>query len=199
MSQVKFQFTEENIANLIASNQSYFCTSYDVLIPNCYTQHDNEADVLAIRKSGLCDELEIKITRSDFFNDAKKIVNYREYECEFGPNATPTSDQIWSKENEHLNHEQRKKIACPWQKLKYDALVDGDMHANYFWYVLKMGIVSAEEVLSWAGVIFVDDNGEFHRVRSPSKLHKGKLDHEQKYKLSKKLAYRFWDYRLGKR
>lgn len=75
-----FEYNENNIADLIFKNQRRMCTSYDVVIPKCYSNHDNECDVLAIRKSGFCDEFEIKTSRSDFLNDCKKKVVVREFD-----------------------------------------------------------------------------------------------------------------------
>ena len=47
---------------------------YEMMIPNCYTQFDNEADMFCFRKSGFVDEFEIKLSKADFKNDAKKNV-----------------------------------------------------------------------------------------------------------------------------
>ena len=75
-----------------------------------------------------------------------------------------------------LNQDEQKKLVAPWQKFKYDALVDGDMSSNYFWYILKDGIVKLDEVPEWAGVVFVDEYGEMLRGRQPKKLHGKKMD-----------------------
>lgn len=182
-----FEFTEESMINLVATNQSLFCTSYEIAVPNCYTTHDNEADLFCIRSSGFCDEFEIKLTRSDFFNDAKKSVNYRD--CDWNG-----VDSDFLKNNPNW---QREKLLAPWQKLKHQALIDGDMPTNYFWYILKSGIVELTEVPEWAGVFFVNDAGELIRQRQPKRLHKEKLSHEFRYKISRKLAYRYWDYVRG--
>lgn len=111
-----FKHTEQSIIDILARSQNRICTSYEILIPNCYTQHDNEADLFAVRRSGLCDEFEIKVTRADFFNDSKKIVNYRDAELwvrEEGK-VKPTQDREWCKERESLTHDQRKKLVAPW-------------------------------------------------------------------------------------
>jgi len=180
-----FKHTEENMINLVAKHQNAFCTSYEVLIPNCYTTHDNEADLFAIRKTGFCDEFEVKTSRADFFNDAKKKVHYRKMD---------RNDPL---DLQHFELVPRPRVS-PWEKLKYKALVDGDMTANYFWYVLKDGIVSLEEVPAFAGVIFVDDDGDYWRKRSPKRLHSNKLSYEQRFAFCKKLGFRFWDSRVGK-
>lgn len=63
---------------------AYMNKKYEMMIPNCFTQFDNEADVLAFRKSGFVDEFEIKLSKADFKNDAKKIVFLSESKT-FGP------------------------------------------------------------------------------------------------------------------
>lgn len=183
MESNEFEYTEKNIIKILAKMQRAMCTSYDVLIPNCYTSHDNEADLFAIRKSGLCDEFEVKISRSDFFNDAKKAINYRD--CDWN-----------GIDEEYLLNEpnwRAKKLLAPWQKLKYQALCDGDMSANYFWYAIKSGIVDLEEIPSFAGVIVIFDDGEWQIKRRPKKLHSNKMPFEERFRLARKLGYRFWD------
>lgn len=193
----KFEFNEQNMIDLIAKNQVCFCTSYDILVPNCYTQYDNEADLFAIRKSGLCDEFEIKISRADFFNDAKKVVKFREIQ-EYNPKAL-SDDHKWLYDNPNFYNSKKSGLVAPWQKLKYEALPNGDMSTNYFWYVIKKGEVELHEIPEFAGVIFIDETGDFHRMRQPKKLHNSKISAEDKYKCARKLAYRFWDYRFGAR
>lgn len=189
MENKEFEYSEANIVKLLHSIQRHMCTSYDVMIPNCYTSHDNEADIFAIRKSGLCDEFEVKISRSDFFNDAKKIVAFR--------NIMPydhldqTSDHVWLDENYSDFH--KKKAIAPWQKLKYEALKDGDMSTNYFWYAIKDGIVEIDEIPEFAGVIVVKADGDFIIKRRPKKLHNNKMPFDERFRLARKLGYRFWD------
>ena len=167
------------------------------MIPNCYTQNDNEADMFAIRKSGLCDEFEVKISRSDFLNDAKKIVQVRAPEA-----RQPNSDnflQDLAFQQQYPNWYKEAKLVAPWQKLKYDALRKGEMATNNFWYAVPSDLVSTDEIPDFAGLIYVEESGVLRIIKHPVKLHNRKLTDCQKYKYAKKLAYRFWDYRLGKR
>lgn len=184
--------TEANVIDLIYKNRGMFCTSYQVMVPNCYTSHDNEADVFAIRRSGFCDEFEVKISRSDFFNDAKKIVAYRDsdYRGDNYPGDRVYIDEMWSKPKSW-----RDNNPGPWQKKKYQALVDGDMSANYFWYIVKSGIVSASEVPEFAGLVFVMEDGSMSYARSPKRLHSSKAPFEERYRIASKMCYRYWDQR----
>jgi len=52
-----------------------FQTNYDAIIPNVYLEWNSpEIDLLALRKSGYSDEIEIKLTKNDFLADFKKTV-----------------------------------------------------------------------------------------------------------------------------
>ena len=39
---------------------------YELMVPNVFILPDSEADLFAIRRSGFCDEFEVKISRPDF-------------------------------------------------------------------------------------------------------------------------------------
>ena len=47
---------------------------YELIVPNVFILPDSEADLFCIRRSGFCDEFEVKISRPDFLNDHKKRV-----------------------------------------------------------------------------------------------------------------------------
>lgn len=191
----KVELNEQSIIDIVHRWQSHVCTSYDILVPNCYTSHDNEADLLALRRSRLCDEFEVKISRSDFMNDRKKIVNVRE--SVFDPRNGIMEASAWENACEGIPKSKLKNIPAPWQKLKYDALRDGDMVTNYFWYVTPKDLISVEDLPEFAGLIHINDFGELRIVRKPKKLHSDKVDDATAYKLIRKLAFRFWDYRRG--
>ena len=166
--------TEREIIEAVYKAKSRMCTSYDVAVPNCFTQHDNEADLFFIRKSGLCDEVEIKVSRPDLLQDKKKRVRYREFiypdDCD--------------KDMPHI-------------KPKHDALIAGEMDCNYFWYALKNGIGGIEDIPEWAGLIIVKDDGESSIIRSPKRLHRKKMSFEDRYKIARKASYRFWKSEFG--
>ncbi|WGH28570.1 hypothetical protein 13VV501A_gene0074 [Vibrio phage 13VV501A] len=189
--QEPINLTEDVMVDIIHANQSRFCTSYDIAVPNCYTSYDNEADLFAIRRSKLCDEFEVKLTRSDFLNDFKKIVNVRE--------SSHQEWGVWNAACKGLTRDQVKKLVAPWQKLKHDALLSGDMKSNYFWYVVKEGVATLEDVPKPFGLATVDESGRIQVLRSAGRLHAEKITCEQELYIVKKLAYRFWDYRRGRR
>lgn len=175
----KIIISEYIIQKILYENQSKLCTTYDIVVPNCYTREDNECDMFAIRKTGLCDEIEIKISRSDFLCDKKKLVAYR--------NETQSEWRSYSL----LSEADKKKIVPDWKKYKRECLVEGYL-SNYYWYAVKEGIATVEEVPEWCGFITVDEYGVIKVIRKPKKLHSSKMSVEEKYKIAKKLYYRFW-------
>jgi hypothetical protein len=177
--------TEKRVQTLLGTYIDH-ARRYDAMIPGCMVQVDSEADMLGLRKSGFCDEFEIKLSKADFLKDRKKKVQYK---------APPA----WQ-EGEHdtfSGTQSERGSLAPWEKLKLTALADGDMIPNYFWYVIKAGIVSKSEVPRFAGLITVSDQGEIIVVRHPEKLHGRKLSFEQRYKFAALLNERFWAYRAN--
>ena len=131
---------EKEVIMALANNGDHI-RRYELMLPNVFIQHDSEADLFCVRKSGLCDEFEVKTSRSDFLADKKKFVNYREathQECI---------------DHQHIKWADRNQQ--PWYKLKYDALASGDMCVNYFWYAVPDGLVSVDEIPDFAGLIYI--------------------------------------------
>jgi hypothetical protein len=172
--------SESTVANIV-SNFSDHEKRYDSIIHRCFTQHDNEADLLAIRPSGYCDEFEIKLSRSDLLADKNKVVQYREKDITTG------IDNEW-----FTSPKESRPTLAPYNKQKLDALADGDMSVNYFWYVLKVGIGTISDIPEYAGLIIIDNYGSIEVIRHPKKLSNKKLSHEQRFNFTKLLSKRFW-------
>lgn len=175
--------TERGVQDILGQFDDHL-KRYDVMVPRCMTQIDSEADLLGIRKSGFCDEFEIKLSKTDFLKDRKKTVKYRASKITMG------EDKVW-----FLSKPTERAGLAPFEKFKLDALVDGDMVANYFWYVVKENIVEYSDVPDFAGLIEVNRYGLLKVVRSPKKLHGRKLNYEQRFRYSSLLNERFWKYR----
>lgn len=61
-----------NMTDLFYHRWMISTVRYTVLAPNVYTAYGSEMDLFGLRKSGYCDEIEIKTTLSDFKADFKK-------------------------------------------------------------------------------------------------------------------------------
>lgn len=162
--------TEADMQYAIAVQSVWIHKRYTAVIPNCFTtnMHDNEADLFAIRPSGLCDEIEIKVSKADFRVDEKKTVKILD---ESTPNLR------WNRYNDVS---------------KRTALQDGHM-SNYFWYAFPKGMIDHADVPQWAGIIEVDGLLNAREVRMPKRLHAKKMSIEAQLKQIKKLGYRFWN------
>lgn len=170
--------SEKDMQIIIAN--SYFAKRWNAIIPNCYSQFDNECDLFALRGSGFYDEIEIKVTKSDFKNDSKKSVKIL---------------------NENSSSWRDRYIDTP----KHEALEVGDPSmANYYWYAIPVGLVDHSEIPAWAGIIEVsvecDKNGDVllercyaREVRMPKRLHSTKMPLEEQLKQVRKLGYRYWN------
>ena len=157
------KLTEKDVQRVIAVQSPWLSKRYEVMIPNCYTKWDNEADLFAIRPSGLCDEIEIKVSKADFRLDEKKTVKV-------------------------LTENSRRHNKIP----KRQAMQDGHM-SNYFWYAFPAGLIDFDDVPEWAGIIEIFDGVRAYERRQPKRLHGGKMSFEDRYKQVKKFGYRFWN------
>lgn len=158
--------TEQDVQKAIV-NSPWLSRRWEVIIPNCYTRHDNECDLWCLRKSGLYDEIEIKVSKADFRLDEKKTIATENI------NATGWHDR-WL------------------DKPKRDANIDGEL-ANYFWYAFPKGLVEHADVPKWAGIIEIDPATlRAKESRAPKRLHGNKLTHEQRFEQTRKLHFRFW-------
>lgn len=163
-----FEYSEKNIQRLLVS-YNRFLERYQVMMPNCYCQSDNECDVFMVRKSMLSDEFEIKISRDDFVKDGKKIIQYREIDKE-GDLFRGNEWEQWCSGGRIAGEE-------PWKMNKFEAYQQGYGVPNYFWYVLAEGIIKDEsEIPDYAGLIIVSKRGGIRIVRNPKMLHKRKVD-----------------------
>lgn len=76
---------------------------------------------------------------------------------------------------------------------------------NYFHYVVPEGLIAAEEVPSYAGLIYAESFAKGHRlyyglsrvVKEPSRLHGEKITEAQRRQLDRALIVRYWRLRLN--
>ncbi len=66
---------EPKSGDLTRAFYSDFGNSYSMVCPNVFQNDWTEMDILGLTKAGLCHEIEIKVSRSDFRADAKKVIS----------------------------------------------------------------------------------------------------------------------------
>lgn len=71
-----FGFSEHDLQKAFVRCWLHNAPRYDFIAPNVQMTH-NEMDLIAIRKSGFVDEIEIKLSRADFRADFNKTCQYR--------------------------------------------------------------------------------------------------------------------------
>lgn len=159
---------EDNYALALYMDRS-IQARYEFMLPRCYTSFDNECDVFGIRKSGYCDEFEIKTSRGDFFADSKKVLH----------------------EIEYVNEEYQFKHGAG-RILKSTSYALGSHITNYFWYVVPTDMIAVEDVPEWTGLIYITETGHVRPIKSPKLLHKRKVSADFKYKMARKATFRIW-------
>jgi hypothetical protein len=144
-------------------------------VPNLYFfRHDWETDFLVVqRTSAYCYEIEIKISRSDFLNDFKKIDKH---------SILKDGTYMKKKYRYPINPETGKKYSE-----KYYAPEKWDFRPNKFYYCVPENLIKKEEVPDYAGLMYVTPLGII-TVKEPKFLHKEKL------KLEDKLCDKFYYY-----
>ncbi|MDH5183990.1 MAG: hypothetical protein OEX12_08890 [Gammaproteobacteria bacterium] len=170
-----FKHTEHTLAKAVACNYM-FSRRFQVMIPNCYTSQDNEADILGIKSNNYCDEFEIKLSKADFDNDAKKLIQYRDM----------------NQQERKLGWDARDPDMKPWQMPKQEALQKGLMVCNRFWFIVPSELHTKIKVPSWAGLITVLGESGVRVRQEPKKLHSRKMDNDDRNHHASKLGDRYW-------
>lgn len=114
-----------------------------------------ESDYLAVSKAGYVYECEIKISHSDFLNEAAH---------------KPEKMRILGGENMTIGqfyHYDQFGIECGNEPMP---------KPNYFWYVCPEGIISEAECPEFAGLMYITDSGFFRCIKAAPCLHKIKYD-----------------------
>lgn len=164
--------TEGTIQDILV--EDYSRNSANMIVSNIYLFANFwETDFLIFnRKTMKATEIEIKISRSDFFNDKNKkykheILQHGYYDKHVGfkgdINDNRTERQEWNK------------------------------RPNNFYYCVPDGLISAEEVPSYAGLIYIEKHAVYNiyilkQIKKSPKIHNEPLD------VSKDLMVKFYYY-----
>lgn len=137
--------------HLVLDKVKDFISSPKYIMNNLYVFHHGwESDYLAFTKSDYIYEIEVKISRSDFKNDKKKVRKHQVLEGTYIP-----------------------KI----QKDRFDNIVTTEKvyKPHYFYYAVPKGLITVDEVPEYAGLIYVNEIGfPYEVVKKAPQLHKEK-------------------------
>jgi hypothetical protein len=127
---------------------------------------DWESDFFVQKQNGYAYEFEVKISRSDFFADKKKVEKHLILET--GKYQRKGSEGNWNSEIKKWEYED--KITEH----------EHDFRPNKFFYVVPENMIKVEEVPKYAGLMYVpqDDYKGVVTVKEAPFIHKNKLDFE---------------------
>lgn len=155
--------------------QHLYKKGHKLIVPNFQGFFTGEIDVCSVMKSGLVNEYEIKISRSDFFADAKK-------------------------ENKHTVFE-KMSAGVFFEKRSYysgSGIYQIEFTApNYFYYVVPTDLVKTEEVPHYAGLIYINPENSFdlRSVKKAVRIHQQPMPTEIRAKAAVALMWRCWNAR----
>lgn len=128
-----------------------------------------EMDILGLRRSGFIDEIEIKLSLTDFRADFKKTVHIKATN-EFG-------------------------MAIHIRQPKHETLSAGLNHCNYFSFLLPESLAAKCEIPDHAGLyVYYIRHGDIRvaEVRAAPRLHSRKVPGHLKLEIGRKMAVKYW-------
>lgn len=160
----------------LAFHQAYI-QRYEIAVPNTHIG-DHEWDICAVRKrSYFVDEVEIKISRSDFLADFKKSGYHKV------PLPNPNRSEF-----DYRSVYKHEKTCC------------GERLCNYFWFLMPEELAEQciDDIPDYAGLLVgYDYNGvtKIKELKSAPRLHNRKPNKSGDflYRLARKGLYRYWD------
>lgn len=137
--------------HLVLEKVKDFISQPKYVMNNLYVFNQGwESDYLAFTKSDYIYEIEVKISRSDFKNDKKKVRKHQILEGTYVPKT---------QKDRFGNIVTTEKVYKP----------------HYFYYAVPKGLISVDEVPEYAGLIYVTEYGfPYDVVKKAPQLHKEK-------------------------
>jgi hypothetical protein len=167
------KYTEGGIQSLLEKRFDIGNVRYTV--SNLYLfRHNWETDFLVVqRNSEYCYEIEIKVSRSDFFNDFKKVDKH---------SILKGGTYMKIKYRYTKDPDTGKRI-----NEKYYEPEKWDYRPNKFYYCVPEGLIKKEEVPDYAGLMYATPMGIIT-------VKEAKFIHKEKLKLRDKLCDKFYFY-----
>ena len=186
--------------------QKWMHNRYTLMAPNVYVSWHNEMDIFGLRKSGFCDEFEIKTSVSDFNADFKKrtTVECAEYlqEYEYVPCAHPCCSRCGGTDirddGTQCGYQAPPRLCKTKNVSKHEALQEGLDIPNYFSFLIPEELESKIEVPDHAGLYAFRPTsylGKIYEIKKPPRLHNRRLSPHLINKIAMKMASRYWDYK----
>lgn len=179
------KYTEQEILRCI---KSAMYRSNFMVLKNVFV-YAEESDCLIISKSMYTHEIEVKISRSDFFADTKKYKHHKFNNILDGKNFYTL--KYPAKMSCPLKYSVRtekpmKMFVGDWASGFYHIMLDGSSIPNRFSYAVPEGLVDIDEIPGYAGLYYVDKWGGLKQVRQ------SKMFHKEKFSMWKALATKLY-------
>ncbi len=174
ISPSKQKFTEESIQQALYREHPILTKPVFEMVGFIF--YAWESDYLAISKAGYVYECEIKISHSDFLNEAAH--KQEKMRLLGGEDMTVAKYHSYDKYGIKCGKE-------PMQK------------PNYFWYICPEGIISEAECPKFAGLMYITDSGFFRCIKAAPCLHHTKYDTQAdllRRDMRDKFYYAMWNW-----
>lgn len=152
-----------------------FTHNHDHKFENVFV-HSWEADCFSVTSSNYSYEIEVKVSRSDFFNDFKKPKHslFRGYKTGYGiVRGQMSGDRHMS--IERAGHPALVNYAILWTNID-PVKISHKNCPNKFFFACPEGLIKETEVPSYAGLIYCQDAYRFRIIRKAPFLHKDELN-----------------------
>lgn len=133
-----------------------------------------ESDFFIIYKNGYCVEIEIKVSRGDFFADFKKKNKHKQL-LEHKKEKIVLKRTCYDKIVNRYDYSEKKVI-----KMHPHTSVDikDNIIPNRFYYCVPEGLISKDEVPDYAGLIYFNEKEKYNKL---NEVKKSRLLHKNKY------------------
>lgn len=162
---------------------SHYSQNSKFRIPNIYL-FMWESDFFVTKDNGYCYEFEIKISRSDFKNEKKKVDKH---------SILKTGSYIYQKKEYMYDGNKFKRDEN--NQIMFDIIPETitQKRPNKFFYIVPEGLIGAHEIPSYSGLMYVNDSGDIRTIREAPFLHKEKINFD------KELCMKFYHYWMNER
>lgn len=144
----------------------YYINGVKYLVQNCYFFGNGycETDLLVVKRDGYIYDVEIKVSRSDFFNDMKKFRKH----CII--------------ENGHFSYPHLHSSAETGERMMHEANtpIPTKDRPNRFYFAVPENLISISDVPSYAGLFFVMPDGTVKKVKEAKLLHRELIDYRDR-------------------
>ena len=159
----------------------FFYNRYEIMAENIIFNRHKEMDICGGRKSGFIDEIEIKLSRSDFLADFKKTLTKEiPYVC--------GRSEIYTWGNPRNHRIAQKYASYP----KHVMVKNGESLCNYFSFFMPEELANKciDDLDDHHGMYVFMNDGGIIAEKKPKLLHRDKISGNMKAVILKKLAFR---------